>query len=654
MLQVTRIWKKQPGKYFAICTRSATKKWATEWFSKDEFSSVGDFVRDNLDKDVYFCPHGFTKKVRQKPFAVAPRLLYADLDESDPEDLELTPTIAFESSPGRYVGFWLTDEPTEEALNRRLAYSISADISGWDWTQVLRVPNTRNYKYNNQPRVRILWNDGPTYKTSELERKIPMMRNVMGDDIGGRSSEIFKRYEKKLPRWVRRELISGKPVSGQRSDVIWKLQNELLEAGLSREETFELIWVCPWNKFRDRNDGAEQLWRELDKALDNHLAGGYTAKGGDDDRDPLAFNPLKQSMADVEMRNIDWLVPGMFARGEVTIIEGDPGLGKSYMTQIIAGSICDGKKLPTEEDYEAPQGRVAYFDTENTADTVTKQRLIENGIEHLENYWQEESPFSIDDEERWEKVVEALDKLRPSLGVFDTINTYIGNADTYRSSETQQALGYFKELATRFNMPVVLLRHLTKNSGNKALYRGQGSIAFTGVARVVWTVGLHPDDQDIRVVACTKNNIGPKGKSFTFRIDGLPNTEKAKNRSKFTWGEFVDLSADDIVSVAPIKNNDRESAIKWLKEALENSGRLSVTKIQRMAEARSISKTNLTRAAESLGVTKTTQGEGRSKLEFWSLRSGDQIPDEKESRGRTRRLSSTKRSVNFSKTASGR
>jgi len=652
MLLIVKLWKKQPGKYFCISTKSATKKWTDNWFSKSEFDQVGNFIRENLDKDVYFCPHGFTQKKRQKPFAVAPRLLYADLDESDPEDLDLTPTIALESSPGRYVGFWFTDEPTEEALNRRLAYSIGADISGWDWTQVLRVPNTKNFKYNNQPRVRILWNDGPEYKTEELERRIPLMKTVMGEELGGKSAETFKRYEKKLPRWVRRELLHGKPVAGQRSEVIWKLQNELLEAGLSREEAFDLIWVCPWNKFRDRRDGPEQLWRELDKALENHLSGGYTAK--EEDHDPLSFNPLSRSLADVEMRNIDWVVPGMFARGEVTIIEGDPGLGKSYMTQIIAGRICDGQSIPTEEKYEPVQGRVAYFDTENTADTVTKLRMIENGVEHLENYWQEESPFSIDDEEKWDRVIDALDQLRPTLAVFDTINIYIGGADTYRSSETQQALSHFKELASRFNMPVVLLRHLTKNTSNKALYRGQGSIAFTGVARVVWTVGLHPDDGDVRVVACTKNNIGPKGKSFTFRIDPLPNTATTKNRSKFTWGEFVDLTADDIVAVAPMKNNDRESAIKWLKETLENSGKLSVQKLERMSEARSISKTNLARAAESLGVTKTTQGEGRTRIEFWSLPSGDQIPDESESRGRSRRLSSTKRSVSFSKIRSAR
>src|SRR5690606_30908520 len=139
---------------------------------------------------------------------------------------------------------------------------------------------------------------------------------------------------------------------------------------------------------------------------------------------------------------------------------------------------------------------------------------------------------------------------------------------------------------------------------------------------VVWTVGLHPDDQDVRVVACTKNNIGPKGKSFTFRIDPLPNTATTKNRSKFTWGECGDLTADVIAAAEPMENNVRESAIKWLNETVENSGELSVHKRERMSEARSITKTNPARAADRLGVTKTTQAERGTRFEFWSLPSG--------------------------------
>lgn len=645
MLLIVQLWKRQPGSHFCISTKSASGKWRDNWFKKAELKDVAAFIGDNLDKNIYFCPHGFTQPDRKKEYACPPKMLYADLDSSDPKKLDLQPTIALESSPGRYVGFWETDETADEALNRRLSYSIGADVSGWDLTQVLRVPNTRNYKYHTTPRVRILWHDGPTYEVRRLERMIPQMKSVMGDDLDDAAAKTFKRYEKKMPRWLRKELISGKPQAGKRSEVLWKMQNELLEVGMSREEAFDVLWACPWNKFKNRRDGVDQLWRELDKSLEQHFAGYASEKANDDD--PLAFNPLPRSMADVVMRNINWITPGMFARGEVTIVEGDPGLGKSYMMQIAAMHICDGKALPSEVEYEPVQGRVAYFDTENTADTVTKLRLIENGAECLDNYWQGEEPFSVDDEEKWDRVSEVLEDFRPTMIVFDTINIYIGSADTYRSSETQQALSHFKQWAARFDCCVVLLRHLTKSTKEKALYRGQGSIAFTGLARVVLTVGLSPDDGDVRVVACTKNNIGPKIRSFTFRIDALPNTKTSVNRSKFTWGEFVDLTADDIVSVAPIKNNDKESTLKWLRDTLEGKDRVEISRIEKMATARSITKTALHRAADQLGIMKSTRGEGRGRQTFWALPSGDEGPNEKESHGRKNLKVSKKRSITF-------
>ena len=193
----------------------------------------------------------------------------------------------------------------------------------------------------------------------------------------------------------------------------------------------------------------------------------------------------------------------------------------------------------------------------------------------------------------------------------------------------------------------MLVRHLTKSSKEKALYRGQGSIAFTGVARIVLTVGSSPDDPDVRVVACTKNNIGPFIRSFTYRIDSLPDTPKLKNRSKFSWGEFVDLTADDVVSVAPIKNRDKESTTRWLKEQLEKTERIEISRIERMAAARSISKAVIHRIAEQLGVQKSTRGEGRSRMAYWSLPIGDETPSKSESHGRKHREVSTKRTIAF-------
>jgi len=128
----------------------------------------------------------------------------------------------------------------------------------------------------------------------------------------------------------------------------------------------------------------------------------------------------------------------------------------------------------------------------------------------------------------------------------------------------------------------------------------------------------------------------------------LPDTPKLRNRSKFAWGEFVDLTADDIISVAPIKNKDKENTMKWLTDQLSKTDRIDVSRIQRMAAARSISKTVLERTAEQLGVIKSSRGEGRGKQFFWALPvETNGGPSKRESQGRKDLKKSTKRRINF-------
>jgi len=604
---VTRIWKNQPGKYFCLSTKSGAGKWQDHFFSRDDFDSVPDFIEHNRDKDLYFCPHGFTQKRRHSSLAVEPFLLWADLDEIDPRTVSLRPTIAIESSPGRYVGLWSIDKPMNKSVNRRLSYAVGADRGGWDITQVLRVPGTVNYKYSSKPKTRILWSDGPDYCLSDIEQTLPQ------DQINGTPvnefAELFKRWEKKLPAWARRELMAKKVTVGKRSEMLWKLEQTLLECGLTTDDAFQLIRASAWNKFRGRINGDDQLRHELDKAISHHLS----------NDEPKRRDLLFRSMAEVEEENLEWLYYPYLALGELTILEGDPGLGKSYLMQMIGGCIADGRALPCVKRCEPMKGCVVYFDLENSAGSVTKKRLVTNGVKSLDNFIQCEEPFSIDDDDFMEVVYDHLEKYRPLLVVFDTLNTYLGKSDAFKGHEAQQAFVRFRELASRFHCAVVVLRHLTKSTRERALYRGQGSISFAGLARVVMTVGTMPDDPDTRVMAVTKLNVAKLPRALTFTIEALPDTLREHDRSRFVWGEFVDLTSDDIVQVPPKANNaEREEAKEFLSETL-NGEPVELSRLERMAEARSISLRTLHRAANDLGIIKRSRGFGREKKAMWSL-----------------------------------
>lgn len=551
-----------------------------------------------------------------------PSMLWADLDEVDPRKLEVKPTIAWESSPGRYAALWLIDKTMTEDLNQRLTYSAGADRGGWDLTQVLRVPGTKNFKYPSTPTVRMLWSNGDGYTVRDLEKKLPRVSWSQAKPEEVNALAIYHKYEKKFSPFLRRELLKGKPKPGTRSEVLWKLGHELIEAGCTRDEAFQLLRMSPWNKFADRRNGDDQLKRELDKALSEHLRRPSFGEASEADEE---YRFLSKSMDQVEAENIDWLWYPYLARGEVTILEGDPGLGKSYLAQMIAMNICDGEILPSPKRRRV-QGRVAYFDLENSVGSVTKARLLSNGAKNLSSFFQEEETFSIDDEDKLASVFEALEELGPVLVVFDTLNTYIGGADTHHGAQTQQAFKVFVTIARRFNCAVLVLRHLTKSSkGEKALYRGQGNIAFAGLARVVITCGMSPDEPGTRAFAVTKINVAKAPKAMTFTIESLPDTLREMDRSRFVWGDYVDLTADDLVAMPSRRDKDSPGdegvsiadAVAFLRSALVHGSAL-VEELERNAAARSITRKTLQAAAKELGVRRSRETSGRRRLK-WSL-----------------------------------
>lgn len=128
----------------------------------DEWKLGDGILNPHLDGDLYFTPNLFSRPRRRKELVLPSRWLYADLDQVDPHTIDdPQPTIAWESSPGRYQCLWLLDralEPQQHSdTNKRLTYLVGADKGGWDLTQVLRIPGTFNHKYDEKPKVKLLW-----------------------------------------------------------------------------------------------------------------------------------------------------------------------------------------------------------------------------------------------------------------------------------------------------------------------------------------------------------------------------------------------------------------------------------------------------------------------------------------------------------------
>lgn len=629
---ILEIWSNQPGKFFCIAVKTGEGKWREHFFSRDQFSDIKSFLKEQEDCDLYFCPHGFNRRSRTKAEAVIPNLLWADLDFVSPHNMRPKPTIAIESSPGRYYGLWELKEPMTEELNRKLTYYLGADKGGWDLTQLIRIPGTRNYKYAAQPRVRTLWTGGKVYTVANIEKYLPVEKQEEASD-GLSAAEVFEEYQDRLPRWVRRELIA-KSLTGRadRSEMLWKLENACIEAGMSVNEAFAVIRRSVWNKFAGRRNEKSQLKRELSKILENHFK--EKPKGADklyrksdeeesekEHRGLFIFKPLSE----IEEEQIDWIWYPYLAKKTLSIIEGDPGLGKSYLAMMMAASISSGATLPcVKRNKPTLTGPVVYFDIENNAASVTKVRLKYNGFDNLNNYYPVEQAFSIEDLDAIEEMYDYLEKIKPVLVVFDTLNTYIGRADTHKASEATQAMNVFKQISTDFDCAVCVLRHLTKGSGS-AMYRGQGSVAFAGSARVVMAVGVDPKDPETRVMAITKGNLAPLPGGLSFRIEARP-----KDRSEFIWEGFNNLTAQEIVDASTearskkVEGNGIQEAMEFLESQIKNKP-VDVEKLYRMGEKRSIARKMIDRAGSRMNIKKKTLKDGS---ETWCLRANDSEEEE--------------------------
>jgi hypothetical protein len=264
------LWADQPGEFVCLSTKESDGQWKGDQFFTDKTVDLADFIARYGHRNCYFAPMKFVARARQKKHAVLPCMCWSDLDAVDLNGLDLKPTIAILSSPGRYVGLWLTDRPVTEQLNQRMTYYCEADKGGWDLVQVLRLPGSRNWKYKGAPRARVLWSDGPRYKVDWLESRLPVVttRKVATTTGQRRASslsmrKVLDKYD--LPARTVRDLLGPgrfRTMDGQRGyKYHWRLAKELYEAGVPRDKAFVLLFGTAWNK----HDREEQVWVMIDK-----------------------------------------------------------------------------------------------------------------------------------------------------------------------------------------------------------------------------------------------------------------------------------------------------------------------------------------------------------------------------------------------------
>ena len=245
----------------------------------NESLKVENFILKNeVTKNVYFCINLLSEQERKKYNATPTDLVWADLDEVDPKTLDkIPPPIVVRSSENRWQAFWRLENKVDpldaERYSRRLAYSISADKSGWDLTQLFRVPYTFNHKHSPKQTIileRALETKAPIDLFEEVLEAPPEeapLTEIPIPDEAQEPEDIIAKYQKHLDLDRFTTLYTYQPGEGEDwSKLLWSLQLTCFRAGMSPEETFIIANNSAVNKYARDSRPVSHLWREVIKA----------------------------------------------------------------------------------------------------------------------------------------------------------------------------------------------------------------------------------------------------------------------------------------------------------------------------------------------------------------------------------------------------
>jgi KaiC/GvpD/RAD55 family RecA-like ATPase len=337
------------------------------------------------------------------------------------------------------------------------------------------------------------------------------------------------------------------------------------------------------------------------------------------DEDKITF--LRSS--DIVSKPIDWLWDGKIAKGKVTMIAGDPGLGKSQTTIFLAGVVSNGGTFPCGN--VCKQGSVLFFSAEDDPEDTINPRLQAVGanLEKVGIF----STVNRKGKEKFFDLSKDIDLLEKSLAemkdvsliIVDPITAFLGDTDSHVNAEVRALLSLLSKVASKYGVAIVVVTHLNKSSGGSPLNKITGSLAFVAAARGAFMVIKDENDEQRRLFLTVKNNIASDMGGFAFKVEGVDLGNNIRT-SRVVWEkEGINMSA--IEAMKQNKDGDEgvdRKTIDWLESFLRKyPNGVSFDIVQKEAMRQGISKRTLYRAEKECFIDKVFNGQRKPKL--WKL-----------------------------------
>jgi hypothetical protein len=329
-------------------------------------------------------------------------------------------------------------------------------------------------------------------------------------------------------------------------------------------------------------------------------------------------------LSTVRPERVEWLWPGRIPLGKLTILDGDPGLGKSVLSLDLAARMSRG--LPMPDDAPGRQGGVVLLSAEDGLEDTIVPRLEAAGADRSRILALESVGMGTDRHlpslpEDIIHIIAAIARVHALLVVVDPIMAYLdGKVNAHRDQDCRRALHPLAAMAQKYGVAVVVVRHLNKATGGSAIYRGGGSIGIIGAARSGLLVAKDPDNPDRRILASTKCNLAKLPPSLAYDLSTADN-----GALRIGWMGASPHSAESLLA-APRDDEDRDAiqdAQEVLRSILEGGSR-PAAEIKKEARKAGVSERTLSRAKTILGVRSKRIGFSKSGEWYWELPIGCQ------------------------------
>ena len=408
----------------------------------------------------------------------------------------------------------------------------------------------------------------------------------------------------------------------------WKMRNYLslggvgakaLEGFLSERKDMETVYICT-DSDKAGNDAVNRLlesipepmkvirlipcekdWNEVLKQKDKLPDGKYISRRimlrGESEKKAV---PMIR-MSEVQQTEVEWLWYPYIPFGKLTIIQGNPGEGKTFFAMQLAAACTNRRFLPQMDPFE-PFNMIFQTAEDGLGDTV-KPRLLsaEADLERVLVIDDGYNPLTLADE----RIENAIRENHARLVIIDPLHAFLGaNVDMNRANEVRPIFRRLADVAQATNCAIVMIGHLNKATGSQSTYRGLGSIDITAVVRSLLFIGKVKTDPTTRVIVHEKSSLAPPGQSLAFSLG---------DEKGFRWIGAYDISAEDLLAGGEGSKTElkQEQAVKLIEEFLSEGKKVSIAEINKEAAERGISERTVRLARNSMGDKIASERQGK-------------------------------------------